>query len=29
MRLVGLARDRRALPKAAAVVIGNSNQDSA
>ncbi len=29
MRLVGLAREQRALPKAAAVVVGNSNKGSA
>ncbi len=29
MRLVGLAREQRTLPKAAAVVVGNSNKDSA
>jgi len=29
MRLVGLAREQRTLPKAAPVVLGNSNQDSA
>jgi SAM-dependent methyltransferase len=29
MRLVGLAREQRTLPKAAAAVVGNSNRDAA